>query len=61
MKMPNLQNYEDDEITDDLWMKNISKNESVDFLKDPEEDIYNLTDGEPFFGIKKLQRKKLSN
>ncbi len=30
-----------------LWMQSISNNPSFDFLKEPEEDIYSLDDGEP--------------
>jgi hypothetical protein len=31
-----------------LWMKSISSNPAFDFLKDTSENIYSLTDGEPF-------------
>lgn len=31
-----------------LWMKSIYSNPAFDFLNDKEEDIYSLTDGEPF-------------
>jgi hypothetical protein len=31
-----------------LWMNSISSNPAFDFLKNIEEDIYSLTDGEPF-------------
>ena len=42
-----------DEINDrvdeeELWMKSISSNPAFDFLEDPKENIYSLTDGEPF-------------
>lgn len=37
---------EDDE--EKLWMKSISSNPAFEFLKEKEEDIYSLTDGEPF-------------
>jgi hypothetical protein len=42
-----------DEKTDEfdeekLWMNTISTNPAFDFLKDPTENIYSLTDGEPF-------------
>lgn len=30
-----------------LWMQSISNNPSFDFLKEPEEDIYSLDNGEP--------------
>jgi hypothetical protein len=31
-----------------LWMNSISTNPAFDFLKDSHENIYSLTDGEPF-------------
>ncbi|MBN2520205.1 MAG: hypothetical protein JXB17_06860 [Bacteroidales bacterium] len=31
-----------------LWLDLISKNPTFDFLKDKSEDIYSLSDGEPF-------------
>jgi len=38
---------EDDESEEEkLWMQSISNNPSFDFLKEPEEDIYSLDDGE---------------
>lgn len=42
-----------DEMNDDvneekLWMRTISSNPAFDFLKDTSENIYSLTDGEPF-------------
>lgn len=42
-----------DEMNDDvdeekLWLDAISSNPAFDFLNDKEEDIYSLTDGEPF-------------
>ena len=30
-----------------LWMQSISSNPAFDFLNDPAEDIYSITDGEP--------------
>jgi hypothetical protein len=44
-----------DENSDDLdeeklWMNSVSTNPAFDFLKDINEDIYSLTDGEPFNG-----------
>ncbi|MBW6533639.1 MAG: hypothetical protein K0B11_01390 [Mariniphaga sp.] len=33
---------------EELWLKAISQNPAFDFLKDESEDIYSLTDGEPF-------------
>ena len=40
----------DEEKTDDeesLYLKSISNNPAFDFLNDPAEDIYSLTDGMP--------------
>ena len=42
-----------DEMNDDaneekLWLRTISSNPAFDFLKDKSENIYSLTDGEPF-------------
>ena len=31
-----------------LWMNAISLNPAFDFLKEPEENIYSINDGEPF-------------
>ena len=31
-----------------LWVNSISTNPAFDFLKDKSEDIYSITDGEPF-------------
>ena len=40
-----------DENSDDLsekeWLKSASNNETFDFLKDEDEDIYTLEDGKP--------------
>ncbi len=33
-----------------IWMKAVSNNPDFDFLKDKEEDIYSVEDGEPFNG-----------
>ena len=39
---------EDNESEEEkLWMQSISNNPSFDFLKEPEENIYSLDDGEP--------------
>ncbi|MBW6534458.1 MAG: hypothetical protein K0B11_05585 [Mariniphaga sp.] len=40
---------EDDELLDNenVWLYFNSNNPSLDFLNEPEEDIYSLTDGEP--------------
>ena len=37
-----------DEINEQEWLKAAAHNPALDFLKDPEEDIYSLTDGKPF-------------
>jgi hypothetical protein len=43
-----LVDEEDFDIEDDeKWIKAMSGNPSFDFLKEPEEDIYTLKDGEP--------------
>jgi hypothetical protein len=44
-----------DEVNKDLedekiWMKAVSNNPDFDFLKEKEEDIYSIEDGEPFNG-----------
>ena len=31
------------------WLKAASGNEAFNFLKDPEEDIYTINDGKPFY------------
>ncbi len=38
------------EYTDEekLWVHSISTNPAFDFLNEPEENIYSITDGEPF-------------
>lgn len=38
----------DDEWDETDWLKAAARNPAFQFLKDPEEDIYSLTDGEPF-------------
>ncbi len=37
-------NIDDEEM---LWMQSIVTNSAFDFLDDPAEDIYSITDGEP--------------
>ena len=39
---------EDDDIQDDTWLKVIGTSDSFDFLNEPEEDIYSLSDGKPY-------------
>ena len=36
------------EITEREWLRAAMKNPTFDFLHDPEEDIYTLSDGKPF-------------
>lgn len=38
----------DDVEEEKLWLKSIASNPAFDFLKDPCENIYSLTDEEPF-------------
>ena len=38
----------DDELNEADWLKAAMKNPAFDFLNDPEEDIYSLTDGVPY-------------
>lgn len=39
---------EDDTIENEEWTAALSANPAYDFLKEDEEDIYNLSDGKPF-------------
>ncbi len=40
--------HEDEEdMKESQWLKNINANPAFDCLKDEEEDIYTITDGEP--------------
>jgi hypothetical protein len=36
------------DIQEKDWLRSAAANEAFDFLKEPEEDIYTLTDGKPF-------------
>lgn len=38
----------EDEWNESEWVQAAAHNPAFDFLNDPEEDIYALTDGEPF-------------
>ena len=38
----------DDESDEFSWLQAASRNVVFDFLADPEEDIYSITDGQPF-------------
>jgi hypothetical protein len=37
------------DITDQEWLYGASTNPAFDFLKEPDEDIYSLADGKPFY------------
>ena len=39
---------EDGDVDEREWLQAAASNPAFDFLKDPEEDIYTLADGEPF-------------
>ena len=38
----------EEEINETEWLQTAAKNQVFDFLHDPAEDIYSLTDGKPF-------------
>jgi hypothetical protein len=38
-----------DEWNEKEWLDTATLNPSFDFLKDPEEDIYTLSDGKPYY------------
>jgi uncharacterized protein (DUF433 family) len=40
---------EDSAISETEWLHAAAANPAFDFLKDPEEDIYTLSDGRPFY------------
>ena len=40
---------EDSDISETEWLQAAAANPAFDFLKDPEEDIYTLSDGRPFY------------
>ena len=40
---------EDSDISETEWLQAAAANPALDFLKDPEEDIYTLSDGRPFY------------
>ncbi len=40
---------EDSEVDEKDWLRAASANPAFDFLKEPEEDIYTLEDGRPFY------------
>jgi hypothetical protein len=37
------------DIDEKEWLQAAASNPAFDFLKEPEEDIYTLTDGKPFY------------
>ena len=39
---------EETDMDEREWLRVAARNPAFDFLKDPEEDIYTLADGEPF-------------
>lgn len=39
--------HEAEDLNESEWLQAASKNEAFDFLNNPEEDIYSLTDGKP--------------
>lgn len=40
--------YDLDDISEEEWLRFASVSGGLDFLNDPEEDIYTLEDGKPF-------------
>ena len=40
------------DIDEKEWLRSASVNSAFDFLKEPEEDIYTLADGKPFYDQK---------
>jgi len=40
---------EETDINETEWLQAAATNPALDFLKDPEEDIYTLSDGRPFY------------
>ena len=38
---------ESEDLNESEWLQAASKNEAFDFLNDPDEDIYSLSDGKP--------------
>ena len=39
---------DDNDIDEQLWLKAAAVNPAFDFLKDPKEDIYSVSDGKPY-------------
>lgn len=40
---------EENDINETEWLQAASNNSAFDFLKEPKEDIYTLSDGRPFY------------
>lgn len=40
---------EETDINETKWLQAAARNPAFDFLKDPKEDIYTLSDGRPFY------------
>ncbi len=38
---------EEEDIEDEIWLQSVSSNPAFDFLKDEDENIYSINDGEP--------------
>jgi len=43
---------EEADITEQEWLKAAASNSAFDFMKEPEEDIYTLADGKPFYSFR---------
>ena len=41
---------EETDIDEMKWLRAAARNPAFDFLEEPEEDIYTLADGRPFYG-----------
>ncbi|MFQ5611161.1 MAG: hypothetical protein ACE5H9_03415 [Anaerolineae bacterium] len=41
---------EGSDITEGEWLRAAASNPAFEFLQDPQEDIYTLADGKPFYG-----------
>lgn len=41
----------DDELNETEWLKVSMSNPAFDYLRDPEEDIYTIRDGKPFYEV----------
>jgi len=43
---------DDEEISDQEWVSSLSKSNLYDDLKHPDEDIYSINDGKPYYGTR---------